>query len=136
MRSFVIPQQGNMDKREKEGDSIPGESETSDSESDSENSDLFEGTDDSGTDCELDGVIGYSNATFRFIFDEEAQAQSLDGIAYGIDENGSYFVIGKDGDTVSGLLVHCLIERNIKEGILLPITKLGASTTAVATDGN
>lgn len=100
----------------------PEESFTSDSESDSE-SEEESGNMDSDSDCDLHGVVGDSDAPFRFIFGEEAQKQSLDGIAYGL-EKGKYFVIGKDGDTLTGLLVHCLIERNIKAGILSPIVSI------------
>lgn len=106
---------------------ISDEITTSDSESDSESSDMDE--DSSDTD-EIDGVVGEDNAPFRFIFDEEARARSLDGLAYGIDKNGHYFVICEDGDTVRGLLVHTLIERNVEDGILLPISKPGAKSAA------
>ncbi|KAG4070005.1 hypothetical protein HA402_013665 [Bradysia odoriphaga] len=104
-----------MSKQEPDKIPTPDESTTSDSESDSESSDLAEDTSD--TDREVD-----DNEPFRFILGDEAQARSLDGIAYGIDKTGQYFVICKDGDRVSGLLVHALIERNVEDGILLPIS--------------
>lgn len=77
----------------------------------------------------MDGVIGDSNTPFRFIFGEEAGARSLDGIAYGRDENGKYFLIAEDGDTISGLLVHALIKRNIEDGAL---PSIGAFTKTIA----
>lgn len=115
-----------MNKQEENEKPLLDESMTSDSESDSDSSDSSDGTIE--TDCEADGIVGDENAPFRFIFGEEAQSRSLDGIAYGIDKDGHYFVICKDGDTVDGLLVHALIESNVKDGILLPIIKPEAKT--------
>lgn len=125
-----------MNQEKKEENPTLEESFTTDSESDSEYDEELEST-DTDSDCGLDGVMCDFNTPFRLIIGEEAQAQSLDGIAYGLDESGSYFVISKDGDTIAGLLVHCLIERNIKEGILLPIVpnlKQGAHETAEQKD--
>lgn len=112
------------------------ESCTSDSESDSMTSDedladeLEDSDSDSNPDLPSDGVIGDAKLPFRFIFDEEAQSRSLDGMAYGIGEDGKYFVVAKDGDFVSGMLVHALIERNIKDGVLGPIASLGGPSEA------
>lgn len=59
----------------------------------------------SDSDCELHLVVFDSCTQFHFIFGEEAQARSLDGIPYGREDNGQYFVIGtgSDRDTHGGL---------------------------------
>lgn len=99
-------------------------------DSDSESEKELKNSDDKGDgELDLDGVGG--DRPFRFICGGEAQAL-LDGIAYGLDENGQYFLIDKDGDFVSGLLVDAIIRRYIKAGTLLPIasiTKPGARKT-------
>lgn len=96
-----------------------------------ENSSEESSTMDSDNEC--DGVLDDCSIPFRFIFGEEAQKNSLDGIAYGLRENGLYFVIGKDGSEYTGLLVDALIRRNIKSGILSPIASISKSKGTEAT---
>lgn len=93
------------------------ESFTTDAESETE----VEFDSDDSSDTEIHGVIG--NRPFRFIIEEAARSK-LDGIAYGLHEDGQYFLIDKDEAMIRGLIVHCLIERLIEDGILKAITPI------------
>lgn len=116
-----------MSQPEKEDNPIEDECSTSESDSDSDG-ETASSFDESDLEVHGDGGV-IRGCPFRFIFDEEAKARSLGAIAYGISEDGSYFVIDQDDDTHSGLLVSALIERNIKDGLLTPIEPKKASNS-------